>query len=368
MKRRTTAISASYVRGGTSRAVIFRREDLPADQTKWKAIFQSALGSPDPYGNQLDGLGGGITSLSKIAIVGRSNRPGVDVDYYFVQVEPSTGDLLVDANCGNISSAIGPFAVDEGWVTAGTEGARVRVFNENSGKLIVSTFNPDAPASEYIEISGVAGKAMPITLSFEDPANSMGRGFLPTGNRVDTITLAGKAPLRVTLLDVTLPCAIIAATDAGIDGDATYSALTSNAGFVAFMRELRVAASLRMGICDDEQTARNILVNVPDVVVVSPPPQGETGITARFVSCDRPHRAAPVTSSMALAAACLLPGTTAAGLTKSDDASIVKIHHPSGTLNVTVQLDTDGRPLSTAIQRTSRRIMQGQVLVPASLD
>jgi 2-methylaconitate cis-trans-isomerase PrpF len=368
VKRISTAIPASYVRGGTSRAVIFRREDLPTDQATWKPIFQSVLGSPDPESKQLDGLGGGITSLSKIAVVGRSSHPGADVDYYFIQVEPSTGELLIDANCGNISSAIGPFAVDEGWIQPEADGARVRIFNENSGKMIVSSFNPDAAESEYIETPGVAGKAMPITLTFEDPSSSMGRGFLPTGNRADILEIPGDKNLRVTLLDVAVPCAIVAATSVGIDGDDDYSSLASNADFLAMMRELRVAASLRMGFCRDEQQARDVLVNVPDVIVVSPPPEGQSGITARFVSCDRAHRAAPVTSSMAVATACMLPGAVAAEFLKSDDAPVVKIHHPSGAMEVSVVLDSEGHPLSTGIQRTSRRIMQGQVLVPFALS
>ena len=367
MKRTTTAIPATYVRGGTSRAVIFHRGDLPTDRTKWRAIFQSVLGSPDPDSKQLDGLGGGITSLSKVAVVARSTRTGVDVDYLFVQVEPATGELLVDANCGNISSAIGPFAVDEGWCQAGADGARVRIFNENSGKMIVSSFDPGTEESEYIEISGVPGKAMPITLAFEDPSSSMGRGFLPTGNVVDTLDFAGQKGIRVTLLDVSVPCAIVAATDAGIEGDAVYTALASNERFLAMMRELRVAASLRMGFCQQERDARDVLVNVPDVIVVSQPPEGQVGITARFVSCDRAHRAAPVTSSMALAAACVLPGTVAASFAKSDGSRMVKVHHPSGAVEVSVTPGSDGRPASTEIQRTARRIMQGQVLIPFSL-
>ncbi|MGC7402612.1 PrpF domain-containing protein [Pandoraea pneumonica] len=366
MRHTITPISASYVRGGTSRAVIFRWDDLPSDQTKWKSIFQSVLGSPDLGSKQLDGLGGGITSLSKVAVVRRSSRPGVDVDYYFVQVEPSTGEMLVDANCGNISSAIGPFAVDEGWVHPETGGARVRIFNENSGKIIESRFNPAADESEFIEIDGVAGKAMPITLSFEDPSSSMGRGFLPTGNIVDTLDVAGKK-LEVTLLDVAVPCAIVAASSVGINGDDSYTALVANRDYVDLMRELRVAASLRMGFCSDAREARDVLVNVPDIVVVSPAPLGRAGITARFVSCDLPHRAAPVTSSMALATACLSPGTVAAEFTGINDTSVVTIHHQSGELSIGVRLHPDGRPLSTEIQRTARRIMQGQVLVPFSM-
>lgn len=170
MQSTLLTIPAVYVRGGTSRAVIFKKADLPADRDDWKHIFTTVLGSPDPESSQLDGLGGGITSLSKIAILSPSARNGVDVDYLFVQVEPKSGDLLFDANCGNISSAVGPFAVDEGWVEPDSSGlARVRIYNENSRKTIESTFSIAPRTEDLIEISGVAGRSVPILLRFEQP-------------------------------------------------------------------------------------------------------------------------------------------------------------------------------------------------------
>jgi 2-methylaconitate cis-trans-isomerase PrpF len=362
-----TSLRAAYVRGGTSRAVIFRREDLPADRRQWCRIFQCVLGSPDPQSKQLDGLGGGITSLSKVAILSRSAREGVDVDYLFVQIEPTTGGMLLDANCGNISSAVGPFAVDEGWVAPGATGATVRIFNENTQKIIVSRFDPAAPPAAQIEIAGVAGRSAPISLRFEDPEGSMGRGGFPGGARCEFLQAGRHGTFKVTLIDVTLPSVIVDARDVGLSGDESYAALAANTDFLLLMTEIRVAAAIRMGLCANEHDAQNVLLNVPDVIAVSAPPKGQAGIAARFVSCDRAHRAAPVTSSMALAAACRLSGTVASELAVPSHTATVTIHHPSGTMDVDVELDAQDRVVATSILRTARRIMQGEVLLPFAL-
>lgn len=369
MTTQQATIPASYVRGGTSRAVVFRREDLPQDQGKWKRIFQTVLGSPDPESKQLDGLGGGITSLSKIAILSKSARAGIDVDYLFVQIEPTTGEMLLDANCGNISSAVGPFARDEGWVIPEANGnAVVRIFNENTDKVIRSAFNDQLPVEEHIEISGVAGRHTPIKLTFEDPEGSMGPSAFPSNAKTETLELPtlGRS-VDVTLIDVTLPCAMVRAADIGKTGHESYAELVADAEFIALMTEIRVASAVRMGICATARDAREVYLNVPDVVVVATPRDDVPGVVARFVSCDRPHRAAPVTSSMALAAAARIPGTIPAGVVTPSAKDTVTILHPSGTIDVDVQTREDGSIASTSILRTARRIMQGEVVLPFSI-
>lgn len=365
MNANQIALPAVYVRGGTSRAVIFKKSDLPQDRTQWNHIFQSVLGSPDPESSQLDGLGGGTTSLSKVAVVSPSGQDGADVDYLFVQVEPKTGDLLFDANCGNISSAIGPFAVDEGWVKPDHAGnAQVRIYNENSRKLIVSTFNVCPKNQELIEISGVAGRAAPILLRFEKPEGSMGPAAFPTGAKVDRLELADGRVIEATLIDANVPCAIVSAVDVGIKGNESTGQLQSNPAYLELVAEIRVASALKMNLCTTDYEARELVKNVPDVVVVSAPTHVEAAITARFVSCDRPHRAAPVTSSMALAAASKIPGTIPAEFMPEENSELVRIEHPSGTVDVIVELTEDGHVSATSTYRTARRIMQGQVLVP----
>lgn len=365
MNANQVALPAVYVRGGTSRAVIFKKSDLPEDRSAWNHIFQVVLGSPDPESSQLDGLGGGTTSLSKVAVLSPSDREGVDVDYLFVQVEPKTGDLLFDANCGNVSSAIGPFAVDEGWVEPDSVGhARVRIYNENSRKIIESSFSVSPKPHDLIEISGVAGRAAPILLRFEKPEGSMGPTAFPTEAKVDQLKLATGRVIEVTLFDANVPCAIVSAAVVGITGNESTAQLQTNAAYLDLVAEIRVAAALKMKLCTTEYEAREIVKNVPDVVVVSPPSDAAAAITARFVSCDRPHRAAPVTSSMALAAACKIPGTIPSQFVPEQTGGMVKIEHPTGSVDVIVDLSEDGHVSATSTYRTARRIMQGHVLVP----
>lgn len=364
MNANQIALPAVYVRGGTSRAVIFKKSDLPEDRTQWNHIFQSVLGSPDPESSQLDGLGGGTTSLSKVAVLSPSERSGADVDYLFVQVEPKTGDLLFGANCGNISSAIGPFAVDEGWIKPDHDGkAQVRIYNENSQKVIVSTFSVCPDSHELIEISGVAGRAAPILLRFEKPEGSMSPTAFPTGAKVDRLELSNGRVIEATLFDANVPCAIVSAAAVGITGNESTAQLQSNATYLELVAEIRVASAMKMKLCATDYEAREIVKNVPDVVVVSAPIDA-AAITARFVSCDRPHRAAPVTSSMALAAASKIPGTIPAGIITKQTSEMVRIEHPTGSVDVIVELSENGHVVATSTYRTARRIMQGQVLVP----
>lgn len=367
MTTKQFALPAVYARGGTSRAVIFKKADLPQETEHWAPIFQAVLGSPDPESSQLDGLGGGITSLSKIAVLAPSSRPGVDVDYLFVQVDPQSGALLYDANCGNISSVVGPFAVDEGWVSAAADGAaRVRIYNENSRKLIEATFNLDTPEHEYIEISGVSGRAAPILLRFEQPEGSMAASAFPTGNHAESLLLADGDSVNATLIDINVPCVIVSAAELGMTGDEATAALLANTPFLQKVVEIRVAAALKMNLCATEHEAREVVKNVPDVIVVAKPGDSRSTITARYISCDRPHRSAPVTSSMALAAATKIPGTIAAQLSADQAEDKVTIRHPAGWVEVLVDIDANGTVQATSIHRTARRIMQGEVLVPES--
>ncbi|KAA3668239.1 PrpF domain-containing protein [Pectobacterium carotovorum] len=225
MTFRMDTVPATYVRGGTSRAIIFRQADLPDDETLWKPLFPSVIGSPAPDANQLDGMGGGITSLSKIAVVSPSSRPDADVDYLFFQIDPLTGGLLTDANCGNISSAIGPFACEQGWVGIRSGVRTVNIYNVNTDKIIVSEFNPEAEEHELVAVSGVPGKHFPVRLSFLEPAGSMSHGLFPTGNKSEASAFDDGRQIQATLLDVTVPCVIISAKDAGIQGNEDYRTL-----------------------------------------------------------------------------------------------------------------------------------------------
>jgi 2-methylaconitate cis-trans-isomerase PrpF len=276
MKRK---LRATYYRGGTSRAVIFRGEDLPAigpdgDTRARDAIITAIMGSPDPDGRQLDGMGGGISSLSKIAIVSPSARNDAEVDYTFGQVGIDTATVSYRGNCGNISSAIGPFAIEEGMVEARDGTAAVRIFNTNTQKLLVAEFEVinGLPCEDgTFEIDGVAGSAAPIKLSFIDPTGAVTGKMFPTGRERDRLVIAGGAEIEATLVDVTNPTVIVSAADLIGPSDDFATAPFTRPETVAKAEDIRVAAAIAMGIAPDEQFARTRIPNLPLVAAVMPP-------------------------------------------------------------------------------------------------
>ena len=187
-------IPAVFMRGGTSKAIMFHRRDLPAARADWDPIFLAAMGSPDPYGRQLDGMGGGISSLSKVCVLAPSARPDADIDYTFAQVQIREGRVDYRGNCGNMSSAVGPFAVDEGLVTAAGETARVRIFNTNTEKLIHAAFplrDGRACTDGDLAIPGVGGTGAPIRLDFLAPGGATTGRLLPTGRVREMLEVPG---------------------------------------------------------------------------------------------------------------------------------------------------------------------------------
>ena len=218
MQRRVRAV---FVRGGTSRALIFHHRDLPGDREAWNPIFLAALGSPDPNGRQLDGLGGGISSLSKVAVVGPATRADADVDYTFGQVEVTRAAVDYRGNCGNISSAIGPFAIDEALVAAREAATVVRIHNTNTRKLIHAHVPVDAGQAAVqgdFTLDGVPGTGARIALDFLDPGGAVTGQLLPTGRAQDTLEVPGLAAIAASLVDATNPMVFVRAKDLGLDG------------------------------------------------------------------------------------------------------------------------------------------------------
>lgn len=360
-----TRLKATLARGGTSRALLFDRDDLPLDETQWPRLFARALGSPDPYGNQLNGLGAGYTSVSKVAVLSRSSRPDCDVDYFFAQIDPASGAMAVRANCGNISSAVGPFAAARGWVVPQDDTLRVRIFNENSGKRIVATLGTDAHPAPHIEIAGVAGEGPAIQLAFVDPGGSVCAGLFPTGHVRDRVNLQDVGMVDVTLIDATLPTVIVRAEALGIQGDESHANLQSNADLTKSVEELRIAAGMLMGLAESPAGMQGEFYNMPDVVLISKAVIGD--VRARFYSGGTPHKAAPVTSSIALACACFVEGTVASVSAiggQKEGAASVTIDHPRGQMTVCIAGDAGRRLVHSAtIYRTARLLMEGDVLL-----
>src|SRR5437870_1172829 len=202
------------MRGGTSKAIMFLQRDLPRDRSQWDRIFASAMGSPDPNGRQLDGMGGGLSSLSKVCVIGPPTHPDADVDYTFAQVEIRNGSVDYSGNCGNMSSAVGPFAVDEGLVKSDGTEAVVRIHNTNTHKIIVSRFaleNGRAAVDGDFVLPGVGGTGAPVRLDFLDPGGAGTGTLLPTGKVVDELTVVSLGRIAVSMVDAANPCVFVAA-------------------------------------------------------------------------------------------------------------------------------------------------------------
>ncbi|HEV7801677.1 MAG TPA: PrpF domain-containing protein, partial [Burkholderiales bacterium] len=301
-------IPAVFMRGGTSNAIVFNAKDLPRDRALWDEIFIAAIGSPDPYGRQLDGMGGGISSLSKVCIVGPSTRPDADIDYTFAQVAVKEAKVDYSGNCGNMSSAMGPFAVDEGLINASGKDALVRVHNTNTKKIIWSRFTFDDGVSAVdgdLAIPGVSGTGSPVRLEFREPGGATTGKLLPTGRVADVLDVPGHGKFNVSMVDAANACCFVRADELGITGIEMPEALDTNAELLARLQAIRIAASVAMGIAatPEEAIAKRV---VPFIGFVSGPqdavtltdekiPAGDIDLTGRMISNGQPHRALPLT-------------------------------------------------------------------------
>ncbi|WP_051416388.1 2-methylaconitate cis-trans isomerase PrpF family protein [Paracoccus sp. J55] len=366
---------AVYMRGGTSRALVFHARDLPApgtgnDRSAWNAIFTAALGSPDAEMRQLDGMGGGISSLSKVAVVGPPSRPDADVDYTFAQIGIDRATVGYKGNCGNISSAIGPFAVDEGLVAPDGDDATVRIHNTNTGKIIRARFalqgGKAAVRGDHV-LQGVAGHGAPIRLDFLDPGGAATGALFPTGRLRETLETALKETCEVSLIDLANPLAVIAASELGLQGDETPEELAANLWLMQRLKTLRRRAAIAMGLARDEEEATTLIANLPLIAIVSDG-CGKAGLRARMISADQPHKATPLTGAMALAAAMRIAGTVAADHARPAQSEIVTLAHAAGNIELAAEVEDRGLAshiASVGVIRTARRLMAGEVFVPS---
>jgi len=329
------------------------------------------MGSPDSFGRQLNGMGSGISSTSKICVIEKSSRPGVDVDYTFVQVGIKDGHLDIAGNCGNMSSAVGPWAYNEGLVKAKQSASQgqeedeitVRMFNTNTSKEILNTFalTPDRasfnPSGDY-SIDGVGGSGSKITLSFLDPSGAKTGHALPTGNPVDTLVLPDGNKIRATLSDIANPGVFILASDLGIPGTITSDELAANTALLSHLEEIRRAGTAAMGLDPNVQS-------VPKIVMLSPPADGEVErgvhISCRALSMQQAHKAVPLTLALNLGAICRIPGTLAAEVARgAEGRESIRVAHASGTVDVG-SVFREGRVESALLHRTARMLMKGDV-------
>lgn len=375
-------LPAVFMRGGTSKAVIFHARDLPAERSEWDALFLAALGSPDPYGRQLDGMGGGLSSLSKVCVVAPSIREDADVDYTFAQVLIREPRVDYRGNCGNMLAAIGPFAVDEGLVAASGDTARVRIHNTNTGKIIHSTFPLDhgrARVGGDLAIPGVAGSGAPIRLDFVAPGGATTGRLLPTGRVVDVLDVPGLGRIEASLVDAGNACVFVRAADLGLSGSELPDRIEAEPGLLDRLQAIRVAASVAMGIAPDEAAARAIST-VPYIGWVAAPADAPTlagaaiaaadvDLTVRMISNGQAHRALPLTASLCTAVAARLDGSLPAAVlpSRARGANSLRLGMPSGIL--TVGADVVAGPegwhaKQGAFFRTARRLFDGRIHLP----
>ena len=366
-----------FVRGGTSKGILFHAADLPADPAERDRVLLAALGSPDPYGRQLDGLGGGSSSLSKAAIIGPPTRDDADVDYTFAQIAVDAPVVDYGANCGNLSAAVGPFAVDERLVPVPPDGETlVRIHNTNTGKVVESRFtvvDGRAAVAGPLAVPGVAGTGAPVRLDFLDPAGSRTGALLPTGRPVDELRLPDGRTVPASLVDASNPVVIVLAADVGLTATEHPDAVDADAAAMALLDQVRRAGGVAMGL---GRTPDDVPLSNPKIAVVAPPAPSTTlagsavdaadcDLLVRMVSMERTHRAVTVTGALCLGVAARVPGTLPHVV--AGHASRIRLASPSGVVVVdAVMTERDGapHPVSAALLRTTRRLMQGAVLVP----
>ncbi|MBL6454644.1 PrpF family protein [Belnapia sp. T6] len=376
------AIPAVFMRGGTSKAIMFHARDLPADRAAWDAIFTAAMGTPDPNGRQLNGMGGGVSSLSKVCVLAPSAREDADIDYTFGQVLIKEARVDYKGNCGNMSSAVGPFAVDEGLVQVEGDTATVRIYNTNTKKIIHATFpvaEGRARTEGELEIPGVGGTGAPIRLDFIQPGGATTGRLLPSGKIRDYLEVPGFGTVEVSLVDAANAAVFIRARDVGLTGRELPDQLEANPDVLTLLDAIRLQASVRMGIAPDLEAARGIST-VPYVGLVSPAADaqtlsggtiraGEMDFAARVISNGQPHRALPLTVSLCTAVAARIEGSVVAEALPPGLAATgpLRLGMPSGILTVGAEVAEEGGAWvarAGSFYRTARRLFDGRVWVP----
>lgn len=375
-------IPAAFYRGGTSKGVFFHESALPPERARRDEIFLAVIGAPDPYGRQLNGMGGGISSLSKVVSVGPATRDDADVDYTFGQVAVDRPEVDYATNCGNLSSAVGPFAIDEGLFTPDVSDgtARVRLHNTNTGVVI----HADVPVSAGraavagdFEIQGVHGTGARIQLDYLEPGGATTGKLLPADEPLTRLEVPGEGVFEVSLVDAATGMVFISATALGLTATEAPEAIDGDAETMARLDRIRRAAGVRMGLANRPE---DVPLTNPRIGLLAAPTgftaiDGRTiaaesqDITVRILSMTNVHRVSPLTSALCLAAASRIDGTLANSLARASGGDL-RIGTPSGVLPVGAEVirDPDGawHARYTRSYRTARRLMQGSVLIPAA--
>jgi len=347
----TIGIPCMLMRGGTSKGPFFIAQDLPSEEGARNQALLRMMGSPDA--RQIDGLGGAHPLTSKVAIVSSSERPEVDVDYLFLQVTPETGAISAAQNCGNMLAAVGPFSIERGLVAAETKQTVVRVHMVNSdayAELVVQTPDGKVTYEGDAKIDGVPGSHAPILQRYYGTAGAQCGALLPTGNAIDTID-----DVDCTLIDNGMPSVLIRAKDLGLSGYEAPEVLEANEALKIRLEAIRIQAGQMMNLGDVTDKT------IPKMCLIAPPINGGIISTRTFIP-HRVHLSVGVLGAASSAAGCMLPNSVAAGMAifAKTNPCQVDVEHPTGMLTVELEWD-DGTVVRTALLRTARKIMDGEV-------
>lgn len=384
-------IPATYMRGGTSKGVFFRLQDLPEGArlpgpVRDKLLLR-VIGSPDPYGKQIDGMGGATSSTSKTVIVAPSTRPGHDVDYLFGQVSIDQPFVDWSGNCGNLSAAVGPFAIRSGFIDAARiprDGVcTVRIWQANIGKTIVAHVpinGGEVQETGDFELDGVTFPAAEVQLEFMDPAaeeEGAGGAMFPTGQLVDDLEVPGVGTFKATMINAGIPTIFVNAADIGYAGTELQDAINSDAKALARFETIRAHGALRMGLIQhlDEAAKRQ---HTPKVAFVAPPKDytassgkavkaADVDLLVRALSMGKLHHAMMGTAAVAIGTAAAIPGTLVNLAAGGGERGAVRFGHPSGTLRVGAEAKFAGgqwQVTKAVMSRSARVLMEGWVRVP----
>ena len=385
-------IPATYMRGGTSKGVFFRLEDLPQAAQQpgpaRDALLLRVIGSPDPYGKQIDGMGGATSSTSKTVILSKSCRDGHDVDYLFGQVAIDKAFVDWSGNCGNLSAAVGSFAIQSGLIDATTLPANglatVRIWQANIAKTIVAHVpmqNGQVQEDGDFELDGVTFPAAEVQLEFIDPAADEGEGggaMFPTGHLIETLDVPGVGSFQATFINAGIPTIFLDAAELGYQGTELQEAINGDASALARFETIRAYGALKMGLINDlsEAVARQ---HTPKIAFVSAPKSytassgkavaaSDVDLLVRALSMGKLHHAMMGTCAVAIGTAAAIPGTIVNLAAGGGERTAVRFGHPSGTLRVgaaAVLQDGQWQVTKAIMSRSARVLMEGLVRVPA---
>ena len=390
-------IPATYIRGGTSKGVFFRLQDLPEScQVPGRArdqLFQRVIGSPDPYSAHIDGMGGATSSTSKCVILSKSTRPDHDVDYLYGQVSINTDFVDWSGNCGNLSTAAGAFAIHAGLVDpsripgngTGSGTCVVRIWQANIGKTIIAHVpitNGQVQETGDFELDGVTFPAAEIVLEFMDPSDDGddGGAMFPTGNLVDTLDVPGVGSFPATMISAGIPTVFVNAADIGYQGTELREDINNDPAQLERFEKIRVAGALRMGLIQTPEEALK-RQHTPKIAFVSPPKSytassgkaieaGDVDLLVRALSMGKLHHAMMGTCAVAIGTAAAIPGTLVNLAAGGGERQAVRFGHPSGTLRVGAEAKQDNGQWTVTkavMSRSARILMEGWVRIPADI-